>query len=186
MNTPDTFSFPNISLSHFELYVDDAARMEEFYTRCLGFVVTDRGDGKDAMIFLSRNPDEHHQLVLNPGKSDLNTESPIDHISFRVDSISSLRVFHTSLLSNSVLLQTVSHGTTWSIYFNDPEGNRLEVFTDTPWHVDQPCRFEVDLAMSNEELLEFTEHEIKNLPGFIEVNKWRELHSRKIDGKNIE
>ena len=169
MNNPNTSSFPNISLSHFELFVDDTARMEEFYTRCLGFVVTDRGEGKDAMVFLSRNPEEHHQLVLNPRNSDIEIESPIDHISFRVDSITSLRVFHQSLLSNSTLLQTVSHGNTWSIYFRDPEDNRLELFTDTPWHVNQPCRFEIDLAMSNEELLEFTERKIRDFPGFIEV-----------------
>jgi len=186
MNKPDTSSFPNISLSHFELFVDDAACMEEFYTRCLGFVVTDKGEGKDAMIFLSRNPNEHHQLVLNPRNSDIETESPIDHISFRVDSITSLRVFHQSLLSSSTLLQTVSHGTTWSIYFRDPEDNRLELFTDTPWHVNQPCRFEVDFAMSNEELLEFTERRIKDLPGFVEVNKWRESHSKTVNEKNIE
>ena len=32
----------------------------------------------------------------------------------------------------------MSHGNTLSIYFNDPEGNGLEVFWDTPWHVAQP------------------------------------------------
>ena len=87
--------------------------MEEFYTRCLGFVVTDRGDGKDAMIFLSRNPDEHHQLVLNPGKSDLNTESPIDHISFRVDSISSLRVYQKNIQNS----QKISPSGCWAKAF---------------------------------------------------------------------
>ena len=186
MNKPDTSSFPNICLSHFELFVDDAACMQEFYTRCLGFVVTDIGEGKDAMVFLSRNPNEHHQLVLNPRNSEMETESPIDHISFRVDSIASLRVFHQSLLSSSTLLQTVSHGTSWSIYFRDPEDNRLEFFTDTPWHVNQPCRFEVDFAMSNEELLEFTERRIEGLPGFEEVSKWRGSHAKTINGNNVE
>jgi catechol 2,3-dioxygenase len=183
MNKPNTPPFPSISLSHFELFVDDATRMEDFYTRCLGFVVTDRGEGKDAMVFLSRNPNEHHQLVLNPGNSDIETESPIDHISFRVDSIASLRVFHQSLLSSSTPLQTVSHGTTWSIYFRDPEYNRLELFTDTPWHVNQPCRFEVDLAMSNDELQKFTERRIKDMPGFVEVSKWRKSHSKIVNEK---
>jgi len=178
MNNLDTPSFPNITLSHFELFVDDADSMEGFYTRCLGFVVTDRGAGKNAMVFLSRNPDEHHQLVLNPSKSDQETHSPIDHISFRVDSITSLRIFHQSLLSNSILLQTVSHGTTWSIYFRDPENNRLELFTGTPWHLNQPCRFKVDLSKSDKELLEFTERRIRDLPGFVELSQWRESHSK--------
>jgi catechol-2,3-dioxygenase len=158
--------------------------MEEFYTRCLGLVVTDRGEGKNGMIFLSRNPNEHHQLVLTPRKSDTEAESPIDHIAFRVDSLTKLRVFHKALESCSTKLQTVSHGTTWSIYFLDPEDNRLELFTDTPWHVNQPCRFEVDFEMSNEELLEFTELKIKDLPGFVEVNKWRESHATNVNAKN--
>jgi len=186
MKKPNTSPFPNIALSHFELFVGDATCMEAFYTHSLGFVVTDRGEGKDAMVFLSRNPNEHHQLVLNPRNSDIATESSIDHISFRVDSIMSLRVFHQSLLSNSTSLQTVSHGTTWSIYFRDPEDNRLELFTDTPWHVNQPCRFEVDLAMSDEELKKFTERRIKDLPGFVEVSKWRESHSKTVNEKNVE
>jgi hypothetical protein len=80
----------------------------------------------------------------------------------------------------------VSHGTTWSIYFRDPEDNRLELFTDTPWHVNQPCRFEVDFAMSNEELLEFTERRIKDLPGFVEVSKWRESHSKTVNEKAVK
>ncbi len=186
MNNSDIPSFPNISLSHFELYVDDVSCMEEFYTRCLGLVVTDRGEGKYGMVFLSRNPNEHHQLVLTPRKSDTETESPIDHIAFRVDTITKLRVFHKALGSHSTKLQTVSHGTTWSIYFLDPENNRLELFTDTPWHVNQPCRFEVDFEMPNEELLEFTERKIKDLPGFVEVNKWRESHTTKVNAKNVQ
>ena len=186
MNNSDIPSFPTISLSHFELYVDDVSCMEEFYTRCLGLVVTDRGEGKNGMVFLSRNPNEHHQLVLTPRKSDTETESPIDHIAFRVDTITKLRVFHKALGSYSTKLQTVSHGTTWSIYFLDPENNRLELFTDTPWHVNQPCRFEVDFEMPNEELLEFTERKIKDLPGFVEVNKWRESHTTKVNAKNVQ
>ena len=35
----------SLSLSHFELYARNAAAMEDFYTRYLGFAVTDRGDG---------------------------------------------------------------------------------------------------------------------------------------------
>ncbi len=160
--------------------------MEEFYTRSLGFVVTDRGEGKDAMVFLSRNPGEHHQLVLNPRQSHKVIESPVDHISFRIDSITSLRVFHNALLSSSTVIQTVSHGTTWSIYFRDPEDNRLELFVDTPWHVNQPCRFEIDFEMSNEELQEFTEGKIKDLPGFDEVKNWRALHSKKFGPETVE
>ncbi len=177
--------FPNIRLSHFELYVVDVAIMENFYTQNLGFVVTDRGEGDNAMVFLSRNPEEHHQLVLNPRPGSQPIESPVDHISFRVDAIGDLRVFHKALLTSSTVLQTVSHGTTWSIYFRDPEGNRIELFTDTPWHVNQPCRFELNFDLSDKRLVEFTEYKIKSLPGFRNVDEWRETHAKSINADDI-
>jgi len=186
MENSKSSSFPDIYLSHFEIYVRDVVSMEEFYTRYLGFVVTDRGEGKNAMVFLSRNPDEHHQLVLNPRQSDKAVESPVDHISFRMDSITNLRVFHKALLSSSTTFETVSHGTTWSIYFRDPEGNRLELFTDTPWHVNQPCKFEINLGLSNEELIEYTEHRIKALPGFRELEDRRKSHINSLSVEGIE
>ena len=176
MEHSENFPLPDITLSHFEIYVRDLESMKEFYTRYLGFVVTDSGEGKDGMVFLSRNPAEHHQLVLTPRQSLKSVESPVDHIAFRVDSIANLRVFHKVLLTGSTSLQTVSHGTSWSIYFRDPEGNRLELFTDTPWHVNQPCRFEINLELSDEKLLEFTEQTIKDLPGFRAVEDWRQSH----------
>ena len=43
--------------------------MEDFYTRVLGLSVTDRATIRGAdVVFLSRNPDEHHQIVLVSGR----------------------------------------------------------------------------------------------------------------------
>ena len=54
-----------IALSHFEIKARDVAGLEDFYTRILGFVVTDRSPANaHAMVFLSLNPGEHHQIVL--------------------------------------------------------------------------------------------------------------------------
>ncbi len=186
MKNSDVLSFPKISLSHFELYVDDVSSMEEFYTRCLGLVLTDRGAGERGVVFLSRNANEHHQLVLTPREINTAIASPIDHIAFRVATITKLREFYKALKHYSIVLQTVSHGTTWSIYFVDPENNRLELFTDTPWYVNQPCRFEVDFEVSDKELLEFTEQKIKGMPGFVEATKWKDSHAAKINSKDIQ
>jgi catechol-2,3-dioxygenase len=181
MAVVDKVHFPNMHLSHIELYVEDVTQMESFYTQKLGFVVTDRGEGKNGMVFLSRSPDEHHQIVLNPRPSHRSIESPIDHMSFRVASIAALRVFYSSLRAISELtLQTVSHGTTWSIYFRDPENNRFEIFTDTPWYVNQPCKFVVDFDLSDEELIQFTEDKIKNLPGYAIASEWKQSHKNSL------
>ncbi len=186
MNDTQATAFPSIELSHFELYVADVEAMEAFYSRYLRLSVTDRGVGSGAMVFMSRNPGEHHQLVLNPVVSDIPVHSPIDHISFRLRSLTDLRRFHDSLSASPAELQTVSHGTTWSIYFRDPENNRLELFTDTPWHVNQPCRFEVDFALTNADLVEFTRQKIKELPGFRDVEDWRRMHAASLDTAAIE
>ena len=168
--------FPAMALSHVELYVQDVVAMEHFYTRFLGFVVTDRGAGKDGLVFLSRDPNEHHQLVLNPRPTFKASQSPVDHISFRISSLTDLRLFYTSVSKSEVTVATVSHGTTWSMYFRDPEGNRLEIFTDTPWYVPQPCKFTIDMSLSDEELYAFTRERVMNMAGCCEVEQWRQSH----------
>jgi catechol 2,3-dioxygenase-like lactoylglutathione lyase family enzyme len=57
-------------LSHFGIDVTDVDRMADFYTRVLGLLVSDRGplENGPTLVFLSRNPDEHHQLVLVSGR----------------------------------------------------------------------------------------------------------------------
>lgn len=168
-------------LSHVELYVQDIVQMQKFYTKNLGFIVTDKGEGQNGMVFLSRSPQEHHQIVLNPRQSHRSIESPIDHISFRVESLSELRKFNSSLkLIPEMKFQTVSHGSAWSIYFRDPENNRFEIFTDTPWYVNQPCKFIVDLELSDQDLIEFTQNKIKDLAGYSLISEWESLHKKSL------
>ena len=169
-------AFPSLSLSHLELYVRDLKSLEQFYIGCLGFVVTDRGEGNEGMVFLSRNPAEHHQLVLNPQPARSASNSPMDHISFRVQSLSDLRHFHLSLSATEVPFESVSHGTTWSLYVRDPEANRVEIFTDTPWYVHQPCKFKVDFGLSDEELHAVTRDKVSKMPGFCLAEDWRSTH----------
>ena len=183
MEASKKMKFPNILLSHVELYVQNIVQMENFYTKKLGFVVTDRGNGEAGLVFLSRSPDEHHQIVLNPVASTSGMKSPVDHISFRVSSIAELRSFYESLKCISeIKVQTVSHGSSWSIYFRDPENNRFEIFTETPWYVNQPCKFEVDFELSDEMLIEFTHNKIQRMPGYTVATKWHKSHKNMLQG----
>ena len=169
-------AFPSLSLSHLELYVRDLKSLEQFYTGCLGFVVTDRGEGNEGMVFLSRNPAEHHQLVLKHQPARMASNIPMDHISFRVQSLSDLRHFHLSLSAAEIPFESVSHGTTWSLYVRDPEANRVEIFTDTPWYVHQPRKFKVDFGLSDEELHAVTRDKVSKMPGFCLAEDWRSTH----------
>ena len=52
----------SIQFSHMGIHVRDVERMRDFYTRLLGFLVTDEGETpKRRFAFLSRSADEHHQ-----------------------------------------------------------------------------------------------------------------------------
>jgi len=144
-------------LSHVGIYVTDLPKMKDFYTGVLGFVVSDAApDGR--ITFLSRNPSDHHQVVLVPGRK-------------------------TERDAGCQGLRPVSHGNAWSIYFQDPEGNRIEMFCDTPWYVSQPCGFEINLDKSEDELYRETEAHCRTLPGFKPMEEWRAEISRKIAEK---
>jgi catechol-2,3-dioxygenase len=60
-----------------------------------------------------------------------------------------------------------------SVYFRDPEGNRLELFVDTPWYVKQPLRIPMDMQLSDRELWAWAEAEARKQPGFKPVEQWR-------------
>ena len=162
------------------MFVADAARMEDFYTRVLGFAVTDRGSlGSTKLIFLSRDPREHHQIVFASGRPENLSFNPINQISFRMAEFGGLREMHRRLEKESVReLRPVSHGNALSVYFLDPEGNRLELFVDTPWYCRQPVRVPMDIAMEDKELWAWAEAEARKQPDFMPIDEWRAKQAR--------
>ena len=177
-----------ISLSHFEIKVRDLVRMEAFYTETLGFVVTDRSAGGAAqMVFLSGNAGEHHQIVLAEEHHQIVlaeehvgsfAAGSLDHLAFRVGDLGELRSCHGRLRAyGNLSIETVSRGTSWSVYFRDPESNRIELFVDTPWHVAQPLRFPIDLTMEDDELIAWTEEQIASLADFAPADQWFRNHT---------
>ena len=179
-------STPAFQFSHMGMFVADVARMRDFYTRVLGFTVTDEGEtevqGKlIGFVFLSRDSRDHHQIVLATGKPDRLSFNPINQISFRMAEFSGLREMYRRLVKEQVKeLYPASHGNALSVYFHDPEGNRLELFVDTPWYVKQPLRVPMDMEMSDSELWAWAEREAKKMPGFRPVEEWRSEISKRI------
>ena len=170
-------SIPRLSFSHMGMYVADLARMEDFYTRVLGFAVMDRGNlGETALVFLSLDPREHHQIILvsgRPSPADAGF-NPINQVSFRLSELAALRQMAARVRDEGVKdLSAVSHGNALSVYFRDPEGNRLELFVDTPWYVRQPLRIPMDLSLSDAELWQWAEEEARRQPDFQPVEAWR-------------
>jgi catechol-2,3-dioxygenase len=146
---------PPAQLTHIGLYVDDMDKMASFYQRLMGMVVTDEGEflGK-RLTFLSRKADEHHQLVLVTGRCVPAGELQLlSQVSFRLadEDLDALRWYRDSALELGVNgMEGRNHGNSWSIYFEDPEGNRLEIYTPTRWYVSQPWRVALDLDEPDE------------------------------------
>lgn len=172
--------FGILTFSHTELRVRDLKAMEQFFTRVLGFLVTDRSE---TMVFLSRDPQEHHQIVLARADAVENRAGALDHLAFRAPSLNDLRRIHGQLREQRFAKpEAVSHGTTWSVYFRDPEGNRFEIFCETPWHVAQPVRFPIDLDLPDEALRAATEAQIRDRPGFGMKQPWHDALARRLSG----
>ncbi|MFI4948902.1 MAG: VOC family protein [Alphaproteobacteria bacterium] len=167
-------------LSHVGLYVTDVPTMIDFYTRVLGFVVSDGAeDGR--ITFLSRNPSDHHQVVLVRGRATEAEVPMVQQVSFNVGTLAQVqRAYRKVREAGCKVVDPRCHGNAWSVYFSDPEGNRIEMFCDTPWYVPQPLGFEIDLDKSEDELYRETEAICRAKPGFKPIEEWRTEISKKI------
>ena len=164
-------------LAHVGIYAHDKPLLERFYNTVLGLMVTDSGAARSGMelTFMSGNSGNHHQLVLVSGRPDTKGFNPIQQISFMVDSLSDLREVHNRALDNGASeMRVTSHGNAWSCYFKDPEGNTVEAYLDTPFHVPQPHGEFLDLTKSDAEILRETEVSCRKDAGFMPIEQFKQ------------
>ena len=159
--------------------------MVAFYGRVLGFMVTDRGplpSGAPEYVFLSRNPEEHHQLILAPGRS-VDTPSQIVQLSLKVRDLADLRTMYEIVTADDEAhdIQTRAHGVAWSLYFRDPEDNTLEAFAPSPWYVNAPSAvpFSFD-DMTDDEIFRHVAAAVKEKPGYSSYDDWRRTAARRM------
>jgi catechol 2,3-dioxygenase len=162
---------------HFGIYVTELQRMVDFYTQVFDLTITDRGVGKrfnSELVFTSATPDQHHQLVLASGRPADATFSTVMQLSFMVPSIQSLRdIRQKSLARGATGMREMNHGNALSIYYEDPEGNTVEVYLDTPFYVAQPHSDPLDLALSDEAIMQLTETICRADPTFMPLHEWQ-------------
>lgn len=150
-------------LGHVGIYCTDLQRSKEFYTGMLGLTVTDEDPDGD-LIFLSAKPEEeHHEIALCPGRDIPRGAKVIQQVSFIVEDISTLKAFYRHLKENGVRFRSVvSHGISIAIYFYDPDDNVLEVYAKTPYRTPQPYIEDVDLTLTEQELLAIAEASLES------------------------
>ena len=175
---------PNLKFSHMGIVVEDIDVMTRFYTEVLGFSITDKGEfGEMRVVFMSRDPVDHHQIVLTSGRpKDLprNTLNPefgpsIQQISFKMGSLADLRDMKERLKEGGASrITAASHGNSWSLYAHDPEENYIEFFVDTDWYAFQPFYEPLDLDQADETIRAETEARCLASPGFRPMQTWTE------------
>jgi Glyoxalase/Bleomycin resistance protein/Dioxygenase superfamily len=104
--------------------------------------------GIGASAFLSSRPgEESHEIALF-------SQPQFRHVAFKVTSLTELKLLYRLVLERDLPIKlTADHGASLAFYFDDPDGNMIEVYWPTGKHVKQPCLKPLDLSQSDEAIL---------------------------------
>ncbi|WP_397415273.1 VOC family protein [Phenylobacterium sp.] len=107
--------------------------MIAWYETVFGATVVHRDP---ALAFLTYD-DEHHRFafanlsVLNPGGGDHRAEVGVNHVAYTYASAGDLLSNYERLKAEGILpYWPIHHGPTLSMYYADPDGNRMELQVD--------------------------------------------------------
>ena len=125
---------PIQGIDHAAINTADLDRSLEFYTKVLGLKVTDREPSKPGIEYfldcgssliglIQGDPKGEKHLLQNDGLGG-------NHISFRVNSRDFDQAVEELKNSNVPIQFVKKREKSWSVYFNDPDGNKLEI---TAW-----------------------------------------------------
>ena len=163
-------------LSHIVIFCFDFEKMLDFYTKKIGMHLSDIGVARGNRIcFMTFDENaDHHQLALASGRRGQMGEGALNHLAFRVPSMAALRQRHQALIEANVdQVETISHATWFSVYWRDPEGNRLEFFWDVPYYVEQPIVEPLDLSLTDEQMLQDVLRKYGKHPSFKTMDQWK-------------
>jgi|AntRauTorcE11898_2_1112593.scaffolds.fasta_scaffold00426_4 catechol 2,3-dioxygenase len=128
---------PADHLGHVHLKVTDTERAVEFYRDVLGLEVTERM-GRYAFLTFGEH---HHDLALQGiGAPETDDDVPatprgpgvgLYHSAWEVESADALREAAEGLRERGVTFTAVDHGISKALYFDDSDGNGVEVYLDT-------------------------------------------------------
>jgi catechol 2,3-dioxygenase len=124
-------------IGHVALRVSDEARSKAFYRDVLGFEVSEE-DPEHGGVFMTLGDNFHTIDVFgHPDPAAAPRPQPnqvgLFHIAFEVERYSDLKQAYRSLVDHGIAIShCVDHVSQRSIYFADPDGNRLEVYYEMP------------------------------------------------------
>ena len=142
-------AFTPAGLDHVNVFVRNAERSYRWYTDVFGFhtqdTMTHAGTDTLRAVFLSCDKGHAHDIALfevgedaaGPGKKQVG----LNHVAWRMASVEDLAEMYRRLTAKGVPLTVRDHTVSIGIYFDDPDGNGLEVYYELPrgeWGRERP------------------------------------------------
>lgn len=120
------------SLGHVVLKVRNREKAEAFYGGLLGLPIVARYEEMGMTFFSLGN---HHDFAVAAVGDDapgpVRDGVGLAHVAFHIgDDIATLKSAKTELEAAGVATVAADHGVSKSIYFADPDGNRVELYVD--------------------------------------------------------
>ena len=127
---PETQPVSPAKFAHFVLRTGQFDKMAEWYKTLLNARIVFRDE---RLCFLSYD-DEHHRLALIhiPGLAPRDPESAgTDHVAYSYRDLGELLATYKRLKAAGILPHwPINHGVTTSMYYRDPDNNRVELQID--------------------------------------------------------
>jgi catechol 2,3-dioxygenase len=125
---------PRTDIGHVHLKVSDLHRSIAFYRDVLGFELQQRMG--DEAAFLSAGG-YHHHIGLNTWQSKGGSPPPpgttgLFHFAIRYPDRRALANALKRVLEAEIPIGASDHGVSEAIYFEDPDGNAIEIYRDRP------------------------------------------------------
>lgn len=148
-------------IGHAHLKVRDLDRALDFYTRFFDLKLIERVD--DHYAFLSGG-EFHHEIALQAlgpnAAPPLPDQVGLYHIAFEVPDRRAFALAYKALTQAGIPVGPVDHRISWAMYFNDPDGNGLEIYWDTRREAQgRPLWEGQSRPLSAEDILQVLNHE---------------------------
>lgn len=141
-----------VGICHVGIQARDPHALAAFYRDVMEMTVIGGTDASDRHFgpsaFLSGRPDEeNHELAIFH-------RSEFPHLAFKVRTLDDLRAQFLAICERGIPIKlAVSHGVSLAFYFDDPEGNMIEIYWPTGVDVPQPHAASIDLSQPTADLL---------------------------------
>jgi catechol 2,3-dioxygenase len=144
---------PRTDIGHVHLKVSDLDRAIGFYRDVLGFELQQRMG--DQAAFLSAGG-YHHHIGLNTWESKGGSRPPpgttgLYHVAIRFPDRPALARAFQRVVDAGIQVGASDHGVSEAIYFEDPDGNGIEIYRDRP-REEWPRTSDGEVAMIREPL----------------------------------